>query len=358
MSYTAQLEQKQSGLLAELRAVDIEFEQLRDPVGSPQFGYRRKARLGVRQLHEMQLVGFREAFGGRIVKMDRCLALTAPFDRLFPELCELVSRLSIPDAVPQIETATGDDKAALVLRHLEPLSAQDARLLGEFQTRHNVWVYTQAQGYDSVTPLSSTAPLLNYSLPEFGVNLEFAATDFVQVNRHINAELVRGVALALEDSRSPNRARRVADMFCGIGNFSLPLARRGHQVFGWEAADEAISRAKRNARRNGLGHLTQFQVADLYGQPGDKKLKTPVAEVSGVDALVLDPPRSGAGPALASWLSPQVRTVVYVSCNPRTFATDARVLASNGFSLRDVGIFDMFPHTAHVETLGVFQCNG
>ncbi len=358
LNYDSQLRLKQQGLLDELEHCEVSFEKLRAPVGSPQFGYRRKARLGVRALDELLLVGFREAFGGRIVKMTQCMALTPPFDELFPALAALINELSIPGAVPQIETAVGDAQAALVIRHLEALDAKDARLLGEFQLRHNVTIYTQADGYDSVTPLRADAAMPNYSLPEFGVNLEFAVTDFIQVNRVINNALVRAVAAAFESGDNQNSKLHIADMFCGIGNFSLPLARRGHQVSGWEAASEAIERARSNAHRNGLSECTAFAVADLYGLPGDKKLKTEVAQLGGVDALVLDPPRSGAGPALASWLGERVRKVVYVSCNPKTFASDAVVLGQHNFVLTDVGIYDMFPHTAHVETLGIFERRG
>jgi len=358
MNYEAQLKLKEHGLLDELKQAAVPFETLRAPVGSPQYGYRRKARLGVRALENMLLVGFREAFGGRIVKMTQCMALAPPFDGLFPKLAALISELSIPSAVPQIETAVGDNQAALVIRHLEPLTAKDARLLGEFQTRHNVTVYTQAEGYDSVTPLRADAALLNYSQSEFGLNLEFSVTDFIQVNAAINDALVRAVAGALKPTSGAKGKLHIADMFCGIGNFSLPLARCGHKVSGWEAASDAIDRAKSNAIRNGLSQQTEFKVADLYGQPGDKKLKTEVARIGGVDALVLDPPRSGAGPALASWLGERVQKVVYVSCNPKTFATDAIVLGQHNFKLTDVGIYDMFPHTAHVETLGVFERRG
>jgi len=358
MNYASQLQLKQQGLLDELNRCGVSFEQLRAPVGSPQFGYRRKARLGVRALDELLLVGFREAFGGRIVKMTSCMALAPPFDRLFPALVGLIEELSIPGAIPQIETAVGDTQAALVIRHLEALSASDARLLGEFQRRHNVTIYTQADGYDSVTPLSADATMLNYSLPEFGVNLEFAVTDFIQVNRDINDALVRGVAAAFESNKGGQSKLHIADMFCGIGNFSLPLARRGHFISGWEAASDAIDRARGNAHRNGLSNRTEFAVADLYGQPGDKKLKTEIVELPEVDALVLDPPRSGAGPALASWLGEKVRKVVYVSCNPKTFAEDSSVLNQHNFVLSDVGIYDMFPHTAHVETLGIFERRG
>lgn len=354
MDYSSQLEHKQAGLLQELAANNVSYSLLQPAVGSPQFGYRRKARLGVRRLHEMQLVGFREAFGGRIVKMDSCIALAPPFNELFVALSELISKLSIPAAIPQIETAAGDTDVALVLRHLEPLTVGDARLLGEFEQRHGIWIYTQAAGYDSLKPLSEQAPLLNYSLAEFGLNLQFSVTDFVQVNAYINAALIRAVNAALQ----PKPGKRIGDLFCGIGNFSLPLARSGAHVSGWEAASDAIFRARDNAVRNELRDRTQFEVADLYNLPGDEKQKLPIANVSNLDALVLDPPRSGAGPALPSWLAPSVTEVAYVSCNPITFASDARVLLDHGFTLDEVGIYDMFPHTAHVETLGVFRRHG
>lgn len=354
MDYAAQLAHKQAGLLDELATQGVDFTTLHEAVASPQFGYRRKARLGVRRLHEMQLVGFREAFGGRIVKMNRCLALTPPFDGLFAPLSTLISQLSIPAAIPQVETAVGDTDAALVLRHLEPLNVADARKLGEFEQQHNLWVYTQSGGYDSVQPLSEEAPLLNYSLTDFGVNLEFSVTDFVQVNGYINAALVRAVGAALQ----PGPDKRIGDLFCGIGNFSLPMARSGAQIRGWEAADAAIRRATQNAIRNGLESNTRFEVADLYNLPGDKNQTLPVADVRDLDALVLDPPRSGAGPALPTWLAPTVAEIAYVSCNPTTFASDARVLLDNGFVLEEVGIYDMFPHTAHVETLGIFRRHG
>jgi len=354
MTYDAQLAHKEQGLLHALRANGIAFGELHPPVSSPQFGYRRKARLGVRRLHEMQLVGFREAFGGRIVKMERCPALAAPFDTLFPDLAQLIGGLSIPASVPQLETAVGDNAAALVLRHLEPLAAADVRALGEFQTQHNVLVYTQAEGYDSVTPLLRDAPMLNYSHLEYGVSLQFEPTDFIQVNQQVNAALVRAVVASLQ----PGPGQRIADMFCGIGNFSLPLARRGADVLGWEASPTAIHRARSNAERNQLTGRCLFEVADLYAQPGDKKQQTPLARIEGVSALVLDPPRSGAGPALASWLNKDVEKIAYVSCNPVTFASDAVVLAGAGFELSDVGIYDMFPHTAHVETFGMFIRRG
>ena len=343
--HARQLEHKQAQLLQALQLNEVVYGRLRAPVTGPKIGYRRKARLGVRRLHEQMLVGFRESFGGRIVKMDHCAALAAPFAALIKPLADMLGSLSIPGAIPQLETAVGDAGAAVVVRHLEPLTAQDARILGEFERQYGIWVFTQSGGYDTVQPLNvqRSSHYLHYTLIEHGVDFEFSVTDFVQVNAPINAALVRSVIAALDVQ--PGEA--VADLFCGIGNFSLPLARRGARVAGFEYAQESVLRAQHNAARNGLSATTDFQVADLHSAGA-------AFEMPPVTAAVLDPPRSGAGPNLADWLVPSLRRIAYVSCNPATFATDAAVLAANGYELREVGIYDMFPHTAHVETLGFF----
>jgi len=186
--------------------------------------------------------------------------------------------------------------------------------------------------------------LLSYSLTEFGLTLWFSVTDFVQANATLNAALVSAAIGALR----PRAGDQVVDLFCGIGNFSLPLARRGARVTGVETSTGAVARARDNARRNGVAGRCEFHVGDLY-DPG-------YGALGGAQLLLLDPPRTGAGPNLAEWLStPTLRRVVYVSCNPTTFAADARVFHDQGFALAEVGVYDMFPQTAHVETLGVFS---
>lgn len=345
LTHERQIEHKQTQLLQALALNEVPYGQLRAPVLGPQVGYRRKARLGVRLLHDQMLVGFRESFGGRIVKMDQCVALAAPFNDLIQPLSKMLGSLSIPAAIPQIETAVGDDSAALVLRHLEPLTATDARILGEFEEQRGVRVFTQSAGYDTVQALRSPERdhYLHYGLLEHGLDFEFAVTDFVQVNAHINAALVRSVVAGLQLEPGD----QAADLFCGIGNFSLPLARQGARVTGFEFAAASINRAQHNAARNGLAGVTDFQVADLHAETANINLPM-------IRAAVLDPPRSGAGPQLANWLVPTLEKIAYVSCNPVTFAKDAALLVARGFELAEVGIYDMFPNTAHVETLGLF----
>ncbi|MEM7220080.1 MAG: 23S rRNA (uracil(1939)-C(5))-methyltransferase [Pseudomonadota bacterium] len=343
--YAAQLRAKEAGLIAALQANGVTYARARTAVASTQFGYRRKSRLGVRRLGDDMVVGFRESFGSRIVRMDACLTLAPPFDRLLEPLQSLVGELSVAERVPQLETISGDSTAALIVRHLDPLSSADAAALGRFERRYDVRVLTQAAGYDTLRPLSAEPVDLSYRLLGEGVRITFGAADFVQVNARINAQLVSAALAAL----APGPGDVIGDLFCGVGNFSLPIARRGARVLGFEAGAVAIDRARVNAELNALTSRTRFSVADLYREE---------IALPGVTGLLLDPPRSGAGPELERWLGPDVARIVYVSCNPLTFASDAARLNARGFRLEDVGIYDMFPHTAHVETLGVFRRSG
>ncbi len=312
-------------------------------VASPLFGYRRKARLGVRQVGQQVYVGFREPFSGRVVDMTACPVLHPPFDELIDPLRRLVGGLSIASRIPQVEVAAGDSSAAVVLRHLDPLAPGDLSALDAFARRSGIGVWLQPGGPESVEHYAGPDALLDYANPDFGLIFQFGPLDFVQVNAHINRQLVRAAVRAVAD------CGEVLDLFCGLGNFSLALARAGHVVTGIEAGEAAVDRARDNAALNGLSKRSSFRAVDLYGPAG---AVLPEAEVA--EALLLDPPRSGAGPNLRGWLSASVRKVVYVSCNPVTFATDAVILKEAGFQLRDVGIFDMFPRTTHVETFGVF----
>ncbi len=340
-----QLQRKASALGDLLNAHGVQAQRWRAPITGPQYGYRRKARLGVRVVGDQVFLGFREAFASRVVDMTSCPALDARLSALIAPLRDVLAGLSVRRAVPQIEVAAGDEATALVLRHLEPLSEGDVARLAAFAGQYGVALYTQAGGYDTVTPLPGRqANLLSYALPEFGLNLQFSPVEFTQVNAVINRALVRHGTAPLR------RCRLVADLFCGIGNFSLALARMGIEVVGLEASESAIARAQANARRNAVASRAGFEVRDLYGD-GAVDLRLP----ADADGLLLDPPRSGAGPHLGRWLTPHMSVVSYVSCNPRTFAQDARLLQDAGFALTEVGVFDMFPQTAHVETLGVFH---
>jgi 23S rRNA (uracil1939-C5)-methyltransferase len=344
LDYAEQLAHKGAILAALLRAENVAPVRWRQPVSGPRFHYRYKARLGVRVVGEQLLVGFREGFSNRVARMTDCLTLARPFSAMLPDLRDTIASLREPDRVPQVEVAGGDRDFAIIVRHLGDLDAGDRMALSGFGARQGIRVFLQSGGYDTVTPLVRDAPgYLSYAIPELGLCLEFLPTDFTQVNPVMNRLLVQRALLAL----APRPEERVTDLFCGIGNFTLALARLGVGVTGLESAEGAVARARRNAARNGLSGRAEFAVADLYDA------RCP--ELPDSDCLLLDPPRSGAGPNLERWAeSPGLRRIAYVSCNPRTFAADAARLATVGFTLQEVGIFDMFPHTAHVETLGLF----
>lgn len=344
LDYGVQLAHKNHQLMALLQEAGVRPGRVRAPVTGPRLHYRHKARLGVRVVGDQVLVGFREGFSNRVARMDDCKTLAQPFARMLPALKQALAGMSQPDRIPQVELAAGDRDFAVVVRHLYDLQPADRDRLMTFAVNSGMRVYLQPGGYDTVHRLDGPERPLSYGNPDFGVNYEFAVTDFTQVNPYINRALVRTAMLALP----PRPGASAVDLFCGIGNFSLALARNGVPVWGAENAAGAVERARHNAVRNALAGQAEFAVADLYDA------RCPALPEA--DYLLLDPPRSGAGPNLDRWAAGQrLRRIVYVSCNPATFASDAAVLAGRGFELEEVGIFDMFPHTAHVETLGVFR---
>ena len=354
MSPNAQLAHKQQQLSEQLKLQQIEALSWRAPVSLLRLGYRRKARLGVRVVGDQVLVGFRESFSNRVARLDACLTLTPELSRLISPLKQAVGELSDPSTIPQIELAQGDDRCAVIVRHLQPLTAEDTQVWRYFERRWAVQVLSQSKGYDTLRGISETdsdVQLLHYQIPEYGVTLGFFPHQFTQVNAPMNWELVRTVMGYL----GTVRGQSVLDMFCGIGNFTLPLARAGAQAVGIEVSNEAVARAKANARENALADKSQFYAVDLYGE-ADTSLAIHAPLEALPKAMILDPPRSGAGPNLESWVSIQsLQKVVYVSCNPITFAEDAKVLAAAGYALQQVGVYDMFPGTAHVETVGYFS---
>jgi 23S rRNA (uracil1939-C5)-methyltransferase len=344
LDYPAQLAHKSARLRAELERAGVRPARLRDPVSCGQFHYRYKARLGVRVVGGELLVGFRESYSSRVARMSDCKTLAPPFVRMLPQLRDALAGLSRPDRVPQVELAGGDREFAVIVRHLCELDGADRARLRDFGRITGMRVFLQSGGYDSVVELDpASTPFLSYANPDFGLCYRFLPTDFTQVNPLVNRALVRTAILAL----APEPGARATDLFCGIGNFSLALARRGLDVRGYESAAGAVERARLNARANGLTPRAEFAVADLYDAE--------CPDLPESEYLLLDPPRSGAGPNLARWArSPALQRIAYVSCNPVTFAADAAVLQAQGFVLEQAGIFDMFPHTAHVETLGLF----
>lgn len=345
LSYAEQLRTKQKLLEQALNANHVEVENWREPVSRARLHYRRKARLGVRVVGDAVLVGFRESFSNRVARLQACVVLTPELSALLEPLKATIAGLSEPHTIPQIELAQGDSSAAIIVRHLGQLTPQDVDLWRLFERQRGVQVLLQSGGYDTVCGLDD-ASIRNLSYQHLGqgLTLNFDPRQFTQVNQSINTALVTAVLCEL----GVYRGAKVVDMFCGIGNFSLPLSRLGLQVIGYESAADAIVQARENAQ---LNHLPgTFQVADLYD------VKAPTLLQADTRAMLLDPPRSGAGPQLKSWIEgTELHRIVYVSCGPESFAQDAATLQMLGYKLRSVGIYDMFPHTAHVETLGVFE---
>jgi 23S rRNA (uracil1939-C5)-methyltransferase len=343
---------KQQTLMDNLQRIGkVEPERWLSPLfdDSPEgsWNYRRRARLAVKDVaaKERVLVGFRERHAPFVCDMQRCEVLQQPVDGMLMALSELVGRLSLRNRLPQIEVAVAEDVTALVFRILEPLTAEDETLLKHFAAEHRVQIAVQSGGPDSVEALTGDEPL-TYSLPEFDVRIEFGPTDFVQVNPAVNRMMTsRAVALLAVES-----GHRVLDLYCGIGNFSLPLARKAGAVLALEGEAHQVRRGRENAARN---HITncEFRQADLSTLTGRENwLKQPW------DRVLLDPARSGAECVISHMDRIAAPRIVYVSCHPGTLARDLGTLVHrHGYRLEAAGIIDMFPHTAHVESLAILQ---
>lgn len=314
------------------------------------WGYRHRARLGVRRVVKKGgvLIGFREKRSSYITDMRNCHILPRRVAALLPRLRELAGALSIADRLPQIEVAVGDSVCALVLRILAPLSAADEELLRDFAREHEIRLYLQPGGTETVAQFyPSGGPALSYSLPDYDVRIEFGPTDFTQINPALNRVLVRR-AIALLDPRS---GECVADMFCGLGNFALPIAKCGADVVGVEGNPGLVDKAGYNAALNGLAERARFVAVDLF------ELEPETLERLGrFDKMLLDPPREGAMALVKGLRDPIPARIVYVSCNPATLARDAAVLHHQlGYRLRGAGVANMFPHTSHVESIAMFE---
>jgi 23S rRNA (uracil1939-C5)-methyltransferase len=306
--------------------------------------YRRRARLGARYVPKKggAMVGFREKRSSYITDMRECHVLPRQISDLISPLRALVEELSIKARLPQIELAAGDEDAVLVFRHLDPLTADDQTLLRQFAQHHGISVWLQPGGPDTAHPFHPAGGELRYELPEFGVRLAFRPTDFTQVNHGVNRILVSRAVRLLD----PRPGERVGDLFCGLGNFSLPLATRGADVIGFEGSRELVERARENASSNKL--TVQFEVMDLF--------KTGIESFGSFEKLLIDPPREGAVELVRALPAAWPRRIVYVSCDPATLARDAGVLVhAKGFRLAAAGVVNMFPHTAHVESIALFE---
>jgi len=316
------------------------------------WAYRHRARLSVRLVPKKGgvLVGFHERKSSFIAVMDSCEVLPPKISDLLLPLRALIAGLSNPARLPQIELAVGEAVTVLVLRILDPMNATDEEALRAFADRHGVQIWLQSAGPDTAAPLHPVdAPPLYYSLPEFGVRMYFRPTDFTQVNHAVNRILVQQ-AMALLD---PRPGERIADLFCGLGNFSLPIASCGAQVLGVEGNAELVRRAAENARANGLAARAQFQAANLFEAGNCSAFG---AAESGYDKLLIDPPRDGAVEVVKALGEDGPRRIVYVSCDPATLARDAGVLVhAKGYRLAAAGVINMFPHTSHVESIALFE---
>jgi 23S rRNA (uracil1939-C5)-methyltransferase len=319
-------------------------ESLLPIVYGPEWGYRRRARLSVRRVPSRGgvLVGFRERRSSYIAQMNECHVLPEPVSRLIPEMKALVEKLSVRERVPQIELAVGDNATALVFRHLAPLTEDDKGLLKEFSETNGIHVWLQPGGPETAHALHPAASELYYELPEFGVRIGFRPTDFTQVNHAVNRSLVARAVRLLD----PQPGERVADLFCGLGNFSLPLAVKGGLVVGFEGNPDLVKRAQANTAANRL--VAQFEVMNLF-QPN-------LEPYAPFEKILLDPPREGAVEIVKSLPAQWPRRIVYVSCDPATLARDAGILVhTKGFRLAAAGVVNMFPHTAHVESIAWFE---
>lgn len=317
--------------------------------GAP-WGYRHRARFSARYVVKKggALIGFREKHSSHVADMTTCEVVPPRIAALLPPLRALVNALSIPDRLPQFELAIGDGLDALVLRNLQPLSSGDEDLLRQFADRHHVQFFLQPRGPESAMPFHPAHDgVLSYSLPEFALNIGFSPTEFTQVNPGVNAMLVRRALALLE----PQAGERIADMFCGLGNFSLAIARGGAGVVGFEGSRSLVARAWSNAERNGLRALAEFVQADLFKLDSES-----LPRLGRFDRMLIDPPRDGAVGLIKALADGAPRRIVYISCNPATFARDAGVLVhTKGYVLSAAGVVNMFPHTSHVESIAVFN---
>ncbi len=328
----------------------VKPERVLQPIYGETWGYRQRARLSVRHVLKKgkTLVGFHEKGSRYVADMQHCEILPPKIARLLPLLATMNEGLSIRDDLPQIELAVGEHVDVMVLRIMKPLSPADEVTIKQFADTHQVQFWLQTKGPETVVPFYPLdAPQLSYSMPEFGITMPYAPTDFTQVNSTLN-RLMMSRAMRL---LAPQPGERIADLFCGLGNFTLPIARSGAQVVGIEGSASLLKRAAQNAEYNGLSANTQFSVMNLF------EMNEEVLDKLGhFDKMLIDPPRDGAFELVKSLGANSPQRIVYVSCNPATLARDAEVLVhQKGYILKAAGVMNMFPHTSHVESIALFE---
>lgn len=349
MSMDAQLARKQAALLQSLRNNGhVEPGKVYAPLDAGHWNYRRKARLSVRDVAAKNrvLVGFRERNGRFVADMDECHILHTVIADALPKLSLMIRALECQATIPQIEVACGDQSCALIIRHLEEFSSSDIEKLRAFAGETGFGIYLQPGGPDSVKLLEPSDFQLEYTIESLALRFQFGPLDFIQVNGALNQQMVSR-ALELLDSQSEDN---ILDLFCGLGNFTLPLALGAGRVTGLEGSAEMVERGRANALLNGLENV-EFQRADLYQSTDESPWPLDL-----YNKILLDPPRSGARELLPWIAASKVSRVLYISCNPETLASDADILVNqHGFSLLGAGIMNMFPHTRHSEAIALFE---
>ncbi len=351
VDHAAQVAAKQRVLEESLQRIGkVKPERILPAIYGTPWGYRQRARLSVRYVEKKGrlLVGFHEKKSSFVADMRSCEILPAKISALIEPLGKAIEALSIRERLPQVEVAVGEEVTVLVLRVLQPLSQADEALLKGFADTHGVQLWLQPQGPESARPFYPlNAAELVYRLPDFDLVMPFRPTEFTQVNPVMNRVLVKQAIGLLE----PQSGERIADLFCGLGNFSLAIARRGAQVIGLEGSESLVERARENARRNGLSARAEFRVADLF-----KRAEPALTALGRFDRMLIDPPRDGAIAVVKALAEEAPQRIVYVSCNPATLARDAAVLVhEQGYRLLAAGVVNMFPHTTHVESIAAFQ---
>jgi 23S rRNA (uracil1939-C5)-methyltransferase len=345
-----QIKHKENVLLEQLKHIGgVQAEEILPALTGPLWGYRHKARLGVKHVIKKGkvLVGFREKYSSYVADIDSCEVLHPAVGKILDKLACLIAGLSVYNKIAQIEVAVAENKTALIFRNLIKLNSEDVKKLYSFGEEHQLDLYLQPGGPDTVVTLSGEKQdELFYKLDDGKITIHFAATDFTQVNVEINQNMVKRVLNFLDI----NSEDIVLDLFCGLGNFTLPIARRAKSVTGVEGADELVNKARQNAIYNNISNA-EFFTLDLFRTDLQENIN--MEEYS---KILLDPPRSGAQAVIEQLNMKKVKKLVYVSCNPATFARDAGILVKEkGFNLQSAGVMDMFPHTTHVESIAIFE---
>jgi len=351
LDYEEQVRQKESQLKDAFgQFADLEPDTYLKPLTGSPWNYRNRANLSVRHVTKKGgvLVGFREKRNTFVADMESCEILPYKVSTLLPAFRELIGKLSLYNRIPQIHVAHADGSCGFVLRHLDVFTDEDLGHLSAFEKEQGIQFYLQPKGPDSIHPLNPATPLTReYLLAGQDLTFNFSPGEFTQINSEINEKMVNLVVDLLE----PKSGETIGDLFCGIGNLSLPIAKKGARVIGWEGSETQVRTARENAERNKLDHLTEFETVDLY-EFGEERSQA----ISSWDKLVLDPPRSGAEKIIQGLSETNPGRIVYVSCNPKTLARDAQMLVQNkGYQFRAAGLIDMFPHTSHLETIALFN---